>query len=84
MDKQAYEQYAKLCQMLEWDSEFQDLEARRLVREVDLCALMRELTKEQKEILTDYMGICAEQQVRAMEIACYLSAADISMGHSKS
>ena len=76
MRKQPQEVYDDLYKAVMHDEEFQDLEARRLVREVDFRALIRELTKEQREILTDYLGICAEQQVRAMEIACYLSAED--------
>jgi len=69
MDKQAYDQYVKVCQLLEQDPEYLDLEKKRLTREADFRMLLSELTHSQQEILIDYMGICAELQERILEIA---------------
>ena len=57
-----------VMEMLEADEEYQALEQRRLEKLDSFRTVLETLSPEQKDALIDYIGICEEQHVRAVEV----------------
>lgn len=73
MIDKAYSRYCAVQKAMETDEEYLWLEERRLQQDRRLAALLDSLPEEQKGIIIEYIGICAEQSERILEIACFVS-----------
>ena len=71
MSNSYYARYCAIEQALEDDEELKDLKQRLQKSERNLRAMMPNLTGEQQEILTEYLGVCSEIDQRIVEIASF-------------
>lgn len=71
MIQRAYERYCWILEAKESDPEYLSLRQRFLDQEPEFRALMQGLPLEQREVITEYLGILAELEERAMELACF-------------
>ena len=71
MLEQAYKRYEYIRKAQESDSEFLALRQRFLAQEPVFRTLMEGLQPEQREVITEYLGILAELEERVMELACF-------------
>ena len=71
MIEEAYERYCALEEKLENDEELKELKERLREASEQVSALLSQLTEEQRQILTEYLGTCAEAYQRIVEIACF-------------
>lgn len=66
-----YDRYRAIEQLLEDDAELKHLKQRLQQAEEKLRVMMPSLTGEQKEILTEYLGVCGEIDQRIVEIVSF-------------
>lgn len=66
----AYRRYLQLQTMLEADDEYVSLMGRREAKLPAMKAALETLPEAQRESVIEYLGLCAELENRAMEIAC--------------
>ena len=71
MIDKAYSRYNAIEEKLENDEELNFLKQRLQETEEQVHTLMSQLTEEQRTILTEHLGICAEIDQRIVEIACF-------------
>ena len=67
----AYKHYCEIEERLENDEELKYLKQRLQETSEQVRVLMSQLTQEQRDILTEYLGTCAEADQRIVEIACF-------------
>jgi len=72
MIEEAYSRYCAVQKMLENDGEYLALEEKRRQQSQRFLELLDSLPDQQQEIVVEYMGICAEQNNRITEIACFI------------
>lgn len=72
MQNTALEKYAIILKELENDAEYQKLKKECCACEEKLREVLSALTEEQRESIIEYIGICSEMELRALEIACYI------------
>ena len=72
MIDKAYRRYQLLEKALECDGDYLWLteQAREIAPRVE--EILRALPEEQRDVLTEYMGICQEKSWRMVELACFL------------
>ena len=70
MDK-AYSRYCAIEEKLENDEELNHLKQRLQETSEQVRTLMSQLTEEQRGILAEYLGVCAEIDQRIVEIVCF-------------
>ena len=70
MDEKAWQRYQYILEQLWQDSEYQFLDAQRLTAQRELGHMMQALTEDQRQTILDYVGICSQQDWRALESAC--------------
>lgn len=70
MSVNSYERYKWMEKQLETDSEYQHLLQRLWEQTPAFHAVLDSLTREQKEDIIEYIGICSELAERSTEIAC--------------
>ncbi|MBE6986578.1 MAG: hypothetical protein E7433_04045 [Ruminococcaceae bacterium] len=71
MSNDFYTRYNAIGEHLETDEELNYLKQKLQEASKQIRALMSQLTAEQRDILTEYFGICAEVEQRIIEIACF-------------
>ena len=71
MIETAYLRYSTIEEKLENDEELKCLKQRLQETSGQVCSLMAQLTEQQRSILTEHLGICAEIDQRIVEIACF-------------
>ena len=71
MIDKAFSRYYAIEEKLKADEELKLLQQRLQEASGQVHALMSQLTGEQRQILTEYIGICAEIDQRIVEIACF-------------
>ena len=71
MSNDFYTCYNAIGEHLETDEELNYLKQKLQEASKQLCVLMSQLSAEQRDILTEYLGICAEIDQRIIEIACF-------------
>ena len=71
MIDKAYSHYCAIEEKLENDEELNHLKQRLQETSEQVRTLMSRLTEEQRQILTEYLGVCAEIDQRIVEIACF-------------
>ena len=71
MSSDLYAQYNTIEEQLETDEELNHLKQRLRKTSEQVHALISQLTAEQQDILTEYIGTCAEVDQRIVEIACF-------------
>ncbi len=71
MTNNYYARYYAIEEALENDEELNHLKQRLQQTEQEVRAIMPNLTEEQHQILTEYLGICAEIDQRIVEIASF-------------
>lgn len=71
MSNDFYTRYNAIEEQLEMDEELNHLKQKLQEASKQIRALMSQLTAEQRDILTEYLGICAEIDQRIIEIACF-------------
>ena len=67
----AYSRYNAIEEKLENDEELNHLKHRLQETSQQVQSLMSQLTEEQRQILAEYLGTCAEAAQRIVEIACF-------------
>lgn len=65
-----YRRYLQLQTMLETDEEYIALMVQREAKLPALMAALEILPEAQRDAVTEYLGLCAELENRAMELAC--------------
>ena len=68
----AYRRYQLLEKTLETDGDYLWLTEQSREIEPRAKEVLRTLTEEQRDILTEYMGICQEKSWRMVELVCFL------------
>ena len=71
MIEEAYARYCTIEEKLDKDEELNHLKQRLQETSGQVCSLMAQLTEQQRSILTEHLGICAEIEQRIVEIACF-------------
>ena len=71
MIEEAYSRYCAIEEKLENDEELNHLKQRLQETSEQVRILMSQLTEEQRNILAEYLGTCAEADQRIVEIACF-------------
>ena len=71
MSNDFYARYCAIEERLENDEELNHLKRRLQETSEQVCTLMSQLTEEQRGILAEYLGTCAEAAQRIVEIACF-------------
>ena len=71
MLEQAYKRYEYIRKAQESDPEYLALRQRFLDQEPEFRAVMQVLPSGQREVINEYLGILAELEERAMELACF-------------
>ena len=71
MIDRAYSRYCEIEEKLENDEELNHLKQRLQETSEQVRTLMSQLTEEQRQILAEYLGTCAEADQRIVEIACF-------------
>ena len=71
MSKDFYTRYHAIEECLGTDEELNHLKQQLQEASEQVRALMSQLTAEQWDVLTEYLGICAEVDQRIVEIACF-------------
>lgn len=71
MLQNAYLRYCYIMEKLETDPEYLEMERRLVAQESAFRELRESLSPGQREVLTEYLGLLAELEERAMEIACF-------------
>ena len=71
MSNDFYTRYCAIEEKLENDEELNYLKQRLQDTSELIQTLMSQLTEEQRGILAEYLGICAEAAQRIVEIACF-------------
>ena len=71
MIDKAYAHYCAIEEKLENDEELKHIKQRLRETAEQVRALMSQLTEEQRQILAEYLGTCAEADQRIVEIACF-------------
>ena len=71
MSNDFYARYCAIEEKLENDEELKYLKQRLQETSGQVRALMTQLTEEQRTILAEYLGSCAEVDQRIVEIACF-------------
>ena len=71
MIDKAYSRYCEIEEKLENDEELNHLKQRLQETSEQVRTFMSQLTEEQRQILTEYLGVCAEIDQRIVEIACF-------------
>ena len=71
MIDKAYAHYCAIEEKLENDEELKHIKQRLQETAEQVRALMSQLTEEQRQILAEYLGTCAEADQRIVEIACF-------------
>ena len=71
MIEEAYARYCAIEEKLDKDEELNHLKQRLQETSGQVCSLMAQLTEQQRSILTEHLGICAEIDQRIVEIACF-------------
>ena len=70
MDQTAYERYKWTWEQVEVDDEYRFLMEKLREAQADLRAAMVRLSPEHRQNVTEYLGLLAELQDRAVQIAC--------------
>jgi len=71
MIDKAFSHYCAIEEKLENDEELNHLKQRLQETSGQVRTLMSQLTEEQRGILAEYLGTCAEAAQRIVEIACF-------------
>ena len=71
MSNDFYARYCAIEERLENDEELNHLKRRLQETSEQVRSLMSQLTEEQRGILAEYLGTCAEAAQRIVEIACF-------------
>lgn len=71
MIQRAYERYCWIFEAKESDPEYLALRQRFLAQEPEFRALMQALPPAKRQVINEYLGILAELEERAMELACF-------------
>jgi len=71
MIDKAYSRYCEIEEKLENDEELNHLKQRLQETSEQVRTFMSQLTEEQRQILAEYLGTCAEADQRIVEIACF-------------
>jgi len=71
MSNDYYTRYCAIEEALKNDEEINHLKQRLQETATQIPILISHLTKEQRQILTEYLGLCAEIDQRIVEIACF-------------
>ena len=71
MSSDLYARYNTIEEQLETDEELNHLKQRLRKTSEQVHTLISQLTAEQQDILTEYIGTCAEVDQRIVEIACF-------------
>ena len=71
MSNDFYTRYCAIEEKLENDEELNYLKQRLQDTSELIQTLMSQLTEEQRGILAEYLGICAEAAQRIVKIACF-------------
>lgn len=67
-----YRRYLQLQTMLETDEEYIALMVQREAKLPAVKTALEILPEGQREAVIEYLGLCAELENRAMELACFL------------
>ena len=71
MSNDFFARYCAIEERLENDEELNYIKQRLQETSEQVRTLMSQLTEEQRQILTEYLGTCAEADQRIVEIACF-------------
>ena len=71
MSNDHYLRYCAIEEILENDKDLNHLRARLQTIADQIHTLLSHLTEEQRQILIEYLGVCAEVDQRIVEIACF-------------
>ena len=71
MIDKAYARYCAIEEKLENDEDLKYLKQRMQETAEQVRTLMSQLTEEQRSILAEYLGTCAEATQRIVEISCF-------------
>ncbi len=71
MSNDFYARYCAIEEKLENDEELNHLKQRLQETSGQVRTFMSQLTEEQRGILAEYLGTCAEAAQRIVEIACF-------------
>ena len=71
MIEEAYARYCAIEEKLDKDEELNHLKQRLQETSGQVHSLMAQLTEQQRSILTEHLGICAEIDQRIVEISCF-------------
>lgn len=72
MQKNALENLQMLQEALRSDEEYQAMEKEYRLRHVQLRKVLEALPEEQRAVILEYIGLCAEMDVRTTEVACFI------------
>jgi len=68
----AHKRYCATYTALDTDEEYLALKARLQEHEPHFLAVMESLSQQQRDIITEHIGICGELYTRIVEVACFL------------
>ena len=71
MGNSAYRQCQLVQKAVESDREYAELNRLRQLCEADYRQVIQTLSPQQHQIITEYIGICAEMTERIVELACF-------------
>lgn len=72
MQKNALEKLQMLQEALQSDEEYQAMKKEYRLRQAQLRKVLEALPEEQRTVILEYIGLCAEMDVRTTEVACFI------------
>ena len=72
MQKNALETLQMLQEALQSDEEYQAMKKEYRLRQAQLRKVLEALPEEQRTVILEYIGLCAEMEVRTTEVACFI------------
>ncbi len=72
MQRNALKKLQMLQEALQSDEEYQAMKKEYRLRQAQLRKVLEALPEEQKTVILEYIGLCAEMDVRTTEVACFI------------
>lgn len=72
MQRNALKKLQMLQEALQSDEEYQAMKKEYRLRQAQLRKVLEALPEEQRTVILEYIGLCAEMDVRTTEVACFI------------
>lgn len=72
MQRNALKKLQMLQEALQSDEEYQAMKKEDRLRQAQLRKVLEALPEEQRTVILEYIGLCAEMDVRTTEVACFI------------